>query len=80
MQAPMLNPKNANRSIFKTLKAILDSDMPLSVREINRTTDFGERMIQRHVEVLSDVGIVKRLNKTEGKGYLYVGNIEFINE
>ena len=80
MQAPMLNPKNANRSIFKTLKSILDSDMPLSVREINRTTDFGERMIQRHVEVLSDVGIVKRLNKTEGKGYLYVRNIEFINE
>ena len=80
MQAPMLNPKNANRSIFKTLKSILDSDMPLSVREIKRTTDFGERMIQRHVEVLSDLGIVKRLNKTEGKGYLYVRNIEFINE
>lgn len=70
---------NANRSIFKTLKVILDSDTFLSVLDMSKITGFGVRMSQRHVEVLSDVGIIKRVNKTEGKGYLYIRNIEFIS-
>ena len=76
MQA--LSP-NSNRAIFKTLKAVLDSNTPLTVKNIAAISGFGERMVQRHVEVLTDVGIVTRVNKVKGRGFVYVRNIEFID-
>ena len=76
MQVPS---PNSNRAIFKTLKAVLDSSTPLTVKNIAAISGFGERMVQRHVEVLSDVGIVRRVNKMKGKGFVYVRNIKFID-
>lgn len=70
---------NSNRAIFKTLKAVLDSNTPLTVKNIAAISGFGERMVQRHVEVLADAGIVRRVNKIKGKGFVYVRNIKFID-
>lgn len=71
---------SANRAIFKTLKVILDSDTPVTVKSISDATELGERMVQRHAEVLTDVGLVKRLNSRKGRGFVYTSNIKILNQ
>lgn len=60
-----------NRSVFKTLKAIVGSNTPLSVEALEQDTGFGKRMVQRHVEILSDVGMINRLGANDQGGYRY---------
>ncbi len=60
-----------NRSIFKTLKVILGSDTPLSVEALEQCTGFGKRRVQRHVYILSDVGMINRLGTNDQGGYSY---------
>ena len=68
-----MEPKTTkpNRSIFKTLKAILGSDTPLSVEALEQYTGFGKRRVQRHVDILSDVGMVNRIGINDQGGYSY---------
>ena len=68
-----MQPKTTkpNRSVFKTLKAILGSDTPLSVEALEQNTGFGKRRVQRHVDILSDVGMINRLGVNDQGGYRY---------
>ncbi|MDN5565903.1 MAG: HTH domain-containing protein [Psychrobacter sp.] len=60
-----------NRTIFVTLKAVVASRIPLSVNELQQATGFDKRMVQRHVEVLKDVGVIARLGAEAQSGYRY---------
>ena len=73
--------KKPERAIFKTLKAVTDSTSALSVKDIEGATDFNMRTLQRHLDELSDIGLISRVNKglDQGKGYLYIRNINFIS-
>ncbi len=61
-----------HRSIFTTLKAVVGSDTPLGVDVLQQVTGFDKRMVQRHVEVLTDVGVIKRVGSIAQHGYRYV--------
>lgn len=60
-----------NRAIFITLKAVVASTAALSVVELQKATGFDKRMVQRHVEILTDVGAVKRIGSQAQSGYSY---------
>ena len=64
-----------NRSVFKTLKAVLGSDTPLSVEALEQCTGFCKRTVQRHVEILSDVGMINRLGTHDQGGYRYSSSL-----
>lgn len=69
----------ANRLIFQTLKAVLDSDNAITAAEISIATGFNKRMTQRHTEVLTNSGLIRRSNREEGRGFAYIRNIQFLN-
>lgn len=60
-----------NRAIFITLKAVVNSNAPLGVVSLQQVTGFDKRMVQRHVEVLTDVGVIERLGSQAQSGYRY---------
>lgn len=59
------------RSIFVTLKMIIDRDTPVSVETLRKSTGFGQRRVQRHVELLTDIGMIERTGKYDCNGYRY---------
>lgn len=70
----------SDRQIFKTLKTLINSESALSVEALENMTGFGRRMVQRHVATLSDIGMIRRVNKEQGIGYLYIRNIKFVSQ
>lgn len=60
------------RSIFVTLKTIIDRDTPVSVETLRKSTGFGRRRVQRHVELLTDIGMIERTGNHDCNGYRYV--------
>lgn len=61
---------NRTLTIFKTLKSLMASDVPLDVTQLESETGFDRRTIQRHVLTLTEVGVVHRMGTRQG-GYRY---------
>lgn len=63
------------RAIFVTLKEIVVSKRLVSVEELRQSTGFGRRRVQRHVELLTDVGVIKRVGDCGPNGYRYISTL-----
>lgn len=59
------------RSIFVTLKTIIAKDKPVSVDTLCKSTGFGLRRVQRHVELLTDIGMIERIGNHDCNGFQY---------
>lgn len=67
----MSNNTKPGRAIFTTLKAVVSSDSPLSVEGLQDATGFDKRKTQRHVAILTEVGVVRRIGDHYQNGYKY---------
>ena len=67
----MSEDNKAARAIFVTLKKIVVNEGLISVEELRQSTGFGRRRVQRHVELLTEVGVIRRVGTNNSKGYRY---------
>ena len=65
-------------TITYTLSAILDSNHPLSIEQVHEKTGLHQRQLQRHLSVLSERGLVRRIGTSDSQGYAYAKTLPSI--